>query len=281
LVTVTAPAGLTALTGYTGALQAISLPSSASYVNDGSVGGTDGASEGGGVVLKPGFIGQLTEATNLAVTATPASVNEGGTSQLSGLAGLDDDTVVALEGSDIAWSAPVYPVSAVSPAGAVTVTNVYADASGVITGRYLGAAGSAVILVLDSIPDNFGRYAGDQIPDGWQVRYFGTDNPNGCASATNATGQNNRYAYIADLCPTNPASCFEIVAVSNRAPGKALGFLSSSNRVYTLLWTTPLTGGSWTNLPGATPAAGNGRLFWLSDTNAASPRYYRVAVQVP
>jgi hypothetical protein len=57
-------------------------------------------------------------------------------------------------------------------------------------------------------------------------------------------------AYIPDICPTNPAAWFKIVAVS-------------------------------TNLPDATPVAGNGRLFSLSDTNAASVRFYRVTVRVP
>ena len=213
--------------------------------------------------------------------ATPTAVNESETSQLSGLAGLDDATVITIEGSNVVWIAPVYPVGTIGPDGQATLATVYADTSGTVTGQYLGVAGSTVILVMDSIPDNFGLYAGDQIPDGWQVRYFGENNANGMACATNATGQNNLYAYIADLCPTNPASCFEIMAISNRAPTNAVCFFSSSNRFYRLEWTTNLVAGSWTNLPGATPTSGNGRLFWLADTNAAAARFYRVTVRTP
>ena len=254
---------------------------SANYAMDGSIGGIGDAATGGVVVLKPGFIGQLTEVTNLALHATPASVNEGETSQLSGIAGLDDATVVVIEGSNVVWTAPVHPVGTIGPDGQATLANVYADTSGIVTGQYLGVTGSGLILVLNSNPDNFGLYAGDEIPDDWQVRFFGQSNPDGLASATNATGQNNLYAYIADLCPTNPASRFEIVAVSNRTPTNAVCFLSSSNRLYRLEWSTNLVAGSWTNLPGAIPVTGNGSLFWLADPNAASPRFYKVMVRVP
>ena len=254
---------------------------SANYIMDGSVGGFGGGPTGGAVTLKPGFIGQLTEVTNLTVNATPGSVNEGGSSQLSGMAGLDDGTLVVVEGSNVFWSAPAHPVGTIGPDGMATLASVYADTPSVVTGRYLGVAGSGVILVVDSNPDNFGTYANDQIPDAWQVRFFGTNNLSGYASATNATGQNNLYAYIADLCPTNPNSCFEIVAISNRAPTNVVCFLSSSNRLYRLDWTTNLIAGVWTNTPGATPVFGNGGLFWLNDTNVASPRFYKVSVQVP
>ena len=144
-------------------------------------------------------------------------------------------------------------------------------------------AGSGVILVLDSNPDDYGIYANDQIPDAWQVTFFGTNNPMGAACATNCTGQNNLYTYIADLNPNDPASVFEVVAVSesNLPPREVVYFPSSSNRVYALLWTTNLVSGTWTNLPDAIPVKGNGGVFSLSDTNAVAPRFYRVQVQVP
>lgn len=257
--------------------------SSASYRNDGSIGGIGGVSSnaGGGQTVKSGYVGQLTDVTNLTVTATPGTVNEGGTSQLNGLAGLDDATVVVVEGSNIVWRAPVYPIAAVGSAGVATAAQVYADASATATGNYLAVSGSGLLLVVDSNPDNWGLYAIDQIPDWWQCRYFGTNDPLGRASATNVTGQNNLYAYIADLVPTNPAAAFEIVAVSNHPPSRVVYFLPASTaRVYGLQYSTNLLSGSWTNL---TPLTnwGSGGLSWLSDTNAASPRFYRIGVQVP
>jgi hypothetical protein len=49
--------------------------------------------------LKSGFIGQLDEARSLAVSAAPAAVVESGTTQLSAVATMDDDSLVRLGGS--------------------------------------------------------------------------------------------------------------------------------------------------------------------------------------
>ena len=255
--------------------------SSALYTVDGSVGMIGSAAAVGDAVLKAGFIGQLTEVTNLAVIAQPQAVNEGGTAQLAGVARLDDGTATTLAGGEIAWGTPALPVMTIATNGVATVTNVCATTAGTVAGAYLGMPGSGVLLVLDSSPDNFGLYAGDGLPDAWQSRYFGQNNPAGLASATNPSGRNNRYSYTADLDPTNPASLFQIVALSNQPPGRAVYFLpASTGRVYTLQYTTDLRSGPWTDV---TPAGtrGNGGAFWLSDTNTVSPRFYRVNVQAP
>lgn len=88
--------------------------------------------------------------------------------------------------------------------------------------------------------------------------------------ATNATGQDNLYAYTADLNPTNPASCFEIVGVSNQPPNRVICFRprSSTGRLYRLMYVTNRASGAWTALPGATP----GR---------AGPEGRRCAIQLP
>ena len=135
--------------------------------------------------------------------------------------------------------------------------------------------------MLDTDPDNYGIYAGDGVPDWWQVTYFGTNNPSGVASATNCTGQNNLDTYTADLNPTDPASRFLVVAASSLPPDEWVYFPSSTNRLYTLLWSTDLVAGAWTPVPDATPVKGNGDIFCLGDTNAAFPLFHRVKVQVP
>ena len=58
-------------------------------------------------------------------------------------------------------------------------------------------------------------------------------------------------------------------------------FLSSTARVYTLLWQTNLAGDAWTPVPGQTNVWGDGLLRALRDTHPASPWFYRVRVQVP
>lgn len=252
------------------------------YLNDSSIGAIGGVSMDGTCTLKPGYVGQLTEMSNLVLIAVNNPVNEGGTNQLGGIAGLDDATVVALEGSNIVWSAPVFPVSAISSAGLATMANVYDDTSCVVTGRYLGITGSGALVVLDSNPDNYGSYAGDGLPDWWQNQYFGLNNPN-AVPANNPDGDwfDNTQEYVADTNPTNPASFFSIVAISNAAPAHFVYFNSSAARVYTLLCATNLVTANWTNVTVQTDIQGAGTLMTLVETNGFSPRFYRVTVRVP
>jgi hypothetical protein len=247
---------------------------------DCSIGGIGGVSTAGTVTAKSGYIGQLSETTNLTLTADVNPVNEGGSSQLGGLAFQDDATVTVLVGSNIIWSTPVLPAIGITLAGQINLTNVYADTSLVVTGSYLGVIGAGTLLVLDSNPDNYGTYAGDGILDGWQVKYFGINNPFALAGVTNVTGMNNLNTYIADLNPTNPASRLKIATISNQIPNRVVYFTpASSNRVYALQYSTNLVTGVWTNV---TPVTnwGNGGTCWLTDTNLSS-RFYRIMVQLP
>jgi len=220
--------------------------------------------------------------TQLFVLATPAAVNEGGALQLSGVATLDDDTVTVLAGSNIVWLTPVYPFASVTAEGQATAALVWSNTTGSVTGQYLGVAGVGSVRVLDSNPDNYGLYTGDQIPDSWQVRYFGSNNPQGVAGVTNASRQNNLFSYIADLDPLDSNSVLRVVAISNQPPARVVCFNPASPaRLYRLLFSTNLVSGVWTNLPGAGPVVGAIGPMSLTDTNAVAVRYYRIQVQVP
>ena len=76
---------------------------SANYSDEATVGDIVGVSTGpsAGVSMKSGFIGQLYEARSLAVSATPAAVLESGTTQLSAVATMHDDSLVRLGGIHI------------------------------------------------------------------------------------------------------------------------------------------------------------------------------------
>lgn len=255
---------------------------SAAYTMDGSLGGIGGISSEGAATAKQGYVGQLTEVTQLFVLATPAAVNEGGVLQLSGVAGLDDATVSALAASNLLWAAPAFPLASISPAGAVAATTVWSNTCGTVSGTYLGFSGSAQVTVLDSNPDNFGLYAGDQIPDAWQARYFGVSQPQGTAGATNCTGHNNLYSYIADLNPTDPNSVLKIVSLSESPPKRVIGFSPASPaRLYRLLYTTNLASGTWANLPGQPPVSGVSGAMSLYDPDPGAARFYRVQVLLP
>jgi hypothetical protein len=255
---------------------------SASYTMDGSLGGIAGVSTGAApaTVLKSGYVGQLYEVVTLTVTGMPASVNEGGTSQLRAVARLDDDTALALAPDEVGWGPAAWPVASIGVDGVLLAAPVYADATATVTGRLGEVVGTVAIRVTDGNPDNYGLYAGDTIPDGWQVRYFGTNNPLGMAGEdASHTGQNNLYKYTADLDPTNPASIFQIVAASNAVDWRVY-FPSSTARTYTLYYTTNLLAATWTNVTMQSGIAGWGGVMALTDTNATL-RFYRVGVHVP
>ena len=254
------------------------------YVMDGSLGRMGGiaSNTAQAEVVKHGYIGQLSEVATLHVTPSPSAIDEHATGQLGGVAGLDDDTVLVLEGSNVLWSATPWPIASISPEGVATAMGVYSNTFGTVTGCYLGVTGSGALLVLDSNPDNFGHYAGDGLPDWWQVRYFGLNSGDAVSSANpDSDPFNNEQEYTADTDPTNPLSFFYVEAMSNVPPSQFVCFLSSTGRTYTLLYGTNLVSGTWTNLPANTDVHGNGELMPLCDTNSSATRFYRVQVQMP
>jgi hypothetical protein len=126
----------------------------------------------------------------------------------------------------------------------------------------------------------------DGMPDWWMWKHFMhltamAEDRSRATDSADGTGTSNLFKYVADLDPTNPLSVFQIVAFSNRPPNRIVWFLGSSNRVYTLNWSTNLASGSWANVPGQANVIGSGSLTSLSDTNVASSRFYQVSVQVP
>lgn len=246
-----------------------------------SIGVVGGLATTGPVSFVTGGLLPVT-ATNLLVTVSPPVISEGSIGQLSGIARLDDGTVSVLDGGDIGWGPVTYPLGWVNAAGVLTATNVYVTAGGVVTAAYLGAYTNLCVTVLDTNPDNYGIYAADQVPDGWQVQYFGKNNPLGMGGATNCTGQINLYTYTADLDPTNPASVFVVNAISNRPTDRVVCFrTTSTGRVYQLLYATNLVSGVWTNLMGVLPTLGLAGQMSLVDSDAVPIRFYRVQVQVP
>ena len=263
---------------------------SANYTMDGSVGGIASIS----TVASPpetvagGYIGQLTEVASLTVTGTPAWVNEGATSQLSGMATLDDATVVALAGADVNWSSSgvPYPLSGIDASGVATAASVYQNTPATVTGYYLGVTSNATVQVLDSNPDNYGIYATDGIPDWWQVQYFGLSGTNGVATAdADGTGQNNLFKYVAGLDPTNAASVFKlrIENVAGQPNQKKLVFLPwASARTYTPEFRTNLTVGAYAALAGYGGPQTNSTEVSITDLNATEAgKFYRIRITYP
>jgi hypothetical protein len=123
---------------------------------------------------------------------------------------------------------------------------------------------------------------GDLIKDSWEIDKFGSIAvSNGGDDNSDADSFTDYYEYIADTDPTNAASYFEIMAVSNNSP-VTIYFLASSNRLYSLLGCTNLAGNMWLNVPGEWPRSGIGGTDFMQDTNVpAKGPYYRMQVELP
>ena len=260
--------------------------SSANYAIDSSVGGIGGTSSGGNISTMPGSVGQLTEIVSISVTSTPDIVNEDATSQFSATATFDDNSVSVLAGSDVTWASASYPLASIDSNGLATASSVYATTNGVFSGFYLGSSSTGLVAVIDSNPDNFGSYAGDGIPDSWQVQYFGTNNPNAAPGIdADGTGQNNLFKYTAGLDPTNPASVFvlQIASVSGQPTQKNLIFNPEvSGRTYTPQFRTNLVSGAWANLSGLSGPVTNVNQVTVTDLGATqTQKFYRIDISLP
>jgi len=244
-----------------------------------------GIGNAGSETNRTGYIGQLTEVISSSVTGIPSQVNENATNQLSGVATMDDATLTMLIGTDVTWSIPSFPIASISSNGVATMSAVYQNTAGTFSGTYLGVLGSGSLLVLDTIPDNYGTYASDGLRDSWQVQYFGFDNPNAAPGKdVTGTGQNNLFKYIAGLDPTNAASVFRlrIEPVAGEPNRKNLIFHPRWNdRTYTPLFRTNLVSGAWMTLTN-TNVADNSTQRTITDLDATdSSKFYRIQITLP
>ena len=136
---------------------------------------------------------------------------------------------------------------------------------------------------IDTIPDNFGSYAGDGLGDGWQVQYFGLNNPQAGPNVdASGTGQTNMFKYVAGLVPTDPASRFSVwvePVPGQTAQVRVIFFPRLDGRTYTVKASPSLAAGSWAPL-GSSSTTDNGNERTVTDLNASgTKRFYTVEVQ--
>ena len=232
-----------------------------------------------------GFIGQLYEVTGISLSATPATINEEQSRQVSATADLDDASCLVLLGNEARWSIVQGPLVSVSTQGLVAAGAVYQDATGTVQAAYQTWSDGLDLTVLNIDPDNYGLYARDGLPDNWQVRYFGFDYANGAPGADpDEDGQNNNMEYVAGTYPTSGLSRFNlrIAAVSGQTGRMNVMFNPRWNdRTYTLVARTNLLGSAgWVVQPGL--IADNGQERTVTDTNAIGvAKFYRIGIRYP
>ena len=257
---------------------------SSSYSSDASLGGITGiaTATSPAQTAKSGYIGQLYQVTGLQLIAAPTTINESGTRQLAAAQVLDDASTLALTAASIAWSVQSGPLTGISTSGLATADIVGQTTPATVQGSYLGLSTTLGLSVLDTIPDNFGSYASDGLPDSWQNQYFGPNNPLAAPTAdATGTGQNNLFKYTAGLNPTDPTSRF----ITQVGPATSAHTITISprlpDRTYTIQYSTDLGTTGWQPLTGAT-IQDNGQTRTITDPDATSTRkFYRVQVSYP
>lgn len=260
--------------------------SSTHYTIDSALGSPGGVSGAGDLLGKSGYAGQLYDVAGLALSASPATVDEGGTRQLAAQATLDDTTLLALAPSAVSWSVLTGPLTGIGTAGLATAGLVYQDTIATALGTWGGGSGTLDLSVLDTQPDNLGSYAGDGLDDGWQHQYFGADNPDAApARDPDGDGQDNGFEFAAGLVPTDPASRFLlwVAAVTGQPGQRDIVFQPLvAGRVYTVLVAPDLTGATWSPLSASSPVVENGNQRTVTDTQAAAAqRFYRIEITKP
>jgi hypothetical protein len=237
--------------------------------------------------LRSGFAGQLADAiaTTLELSASPLTVNESATRQLSGTLIFDDLSSQPLAASSITWSVQSGPLAGISSHGLATAATVYQDSTAIAQGTYQSLTDTITLTVLNTLPDNFGTYAADGIDDDWQVQYFGLNNPNaGPTFDPDFDGQNNLFEFTAGIVPTNANSYFRIEAAS--VPGqpnqKRIIFSPRFNdRTYTVQTGTTLLAPSWLPLTTFTTSDA-ATVRTVTDTSGTGVRkFYRVEITRP
>ena len=199
----------------------------------------------------------------------------------------DEDFSLPLdaEAVGVAWSVASGPLTGISTGGLATADVVYQNTAATAQGSFAGDTDTLGLTVVDTLPDNFGTYAGDELVDAWQVQYFGLNNPNAAPLIdADSDGFDNLFEYNAGIIPTDPLSTFHWS--TEPVPGfpleRRLIFSPRyAGHTYTVKTSTDLDSNSWISLAGATTTdAGDVRT--VLDPNAdGERRFYRVEISKP
>jgi hypothetical protein len=257
---------------------------SASYSQQSCIGGISGITEvaAEGALAKAGYLGQIYDVSGIALTSTPASLAESSSAQLGALEALDDGTYLALPADSITWGVDSGPLTGVSPSGLATADVVASDSHAVVSGSYSIFNTTLDLTILDTVPDNFGTYAGDGLGDDWQVQYFGEDNPLAAPTLDpDGDGQLNHFEFVAGLDPTDPSSLFTVQITGDSEGSPQVIFDPVvAGRTYTVKYKDTLDALTWdTLLNKTTDNSGPERTITDNSATSAPARFYIVEIE--
>jgi hypothetical protein len=120
----------------------------------------------------------------------------------------------------------------------------------------------------------------DELPDGWEIRYFGSATGALAFAHSDDDGFNDYEEYIADTDPTNSTSRFDGVAdVDFGSPLTVSISLTSTQRFYDLYAATNLIDPSWEAVVFGIAGSGSNRTVTV--TNTPDQYYFRSGVRLP
>jgi len=256
------------------------------YTNDGSTELVAGISAAQAqTVMKGGFVAQLTDVTAITLTAPQSTVAEGATIQIEAFELLDDNSRSYVAPQSVSWSVLSGPLTTGSTSGLLTAAAVYQDTAATAHATHLGFQASLALTVMNTGTDDYGSYAGDGLPDTWQVQYFGTNNPKAGPNVDAAgTGQTNLFKYVAGLNPTDPTS--RLAVNIQKVPGQPgqmqiVIFPVGAGSTYTVVTKSNLSDPTWAPLTSSTQSD-IGQQRTVTDLSPSSTRkFYRVNISKP
>ena len=260
---------------------------SADYAQEASLGAIAGLASSANEVVKHGFIGQLYELLGYGLLASDYYPAELGTTQLFPVRTADDGTNVVIPTAGFTFSVLSGPLASVSTTGLVTAGEVYQHSAAVVGATSPQFAGQLELPlnVQETVPDNFGSYAGDGLADAWQVQYFGLDNPLAAPGAdASGSGQTNLLKYVAGLDPLDPNAVFRLrIEVVPGQPGQKRIVFGPvlADRLYSVKAKAALTDPAWQPLASE---ASDGLLpeRTVTDLEASGGRkFYEVEITKP
>ncbi|HLP08796.1 MAG TPA: hypothetical protein VK178_11570 [Opitutaceae bacterium] len=258
---------------------------SANYRQDSGISpDASGAATSANYSNRSGYVGQLYDVVALEIAAMPTSVNERATTQLAAGATLDDGTLLVPAPSEVRWTVVSGPVTTIAADGTAAAGNVYQHTSATVRGAYAGVSATLAVTVLNLTSDDFGPYAGDGLPDDWQVTNFGAGNAKaGPTADPDGDGQSNLLECLAGTDPNSTASVFtvRIQNVAGQPARKAILFGPVvAGRTYRVLSSTDLTAASWPDISGALTGV-SGELTFIDTAATGARRFYRVQIVAP
>jgi hypothetical protein len=137
------------------------------------------------------------------------------------------------------------------------------------------------LLIVNTDPDNFGMFAGDDVADDWQVDFFTVGNPDGTADQDpDGDGYDNRFEFTAGTDPTSAADRFDIAL--HRTTGAEILFGPvQTGRTYRVESSDTLASADWFPLTGLVAHASS-PVAALPDLRPDVPaRHYRVWIDYP